>query len=722
MFKDVKSRAYLAIFCVMTVMPSGALAGGTPEDVKAFQENKAKAEATVGFGGYPDQIQAGQEVGAPGKPPAEIKVTPGAFVANAYLSGIGVDRDEETALLWYFRVKGQKGLNEEGFKALIRAMPGQQLYKVNQRRSEEVRNYYKKLEEAPRAVDQVFKPVDGLRSSSSESGNSLGMIGSETFISESAWARSRTLLLEEFVRSKGSDELLYSVVNCMEHFEFKPFAARVSFTREVSDADKALFDAAAALVKAKVSAVISDRTGADSAKLELVASAYKSGRFGLSADPEQHKRWEGLARDARLSEAKVSLAEAESSGPDAWLSLANQIKWASPEVKAVLGDGNSWILHYLEVLTIKAEAGDLPSLDGLVNHYTTLVREGKGVRASSYERDQLVRWIAARHKISKSPDDAIVLAHHYNAQGNRGLSMKMANQYLAWLVRKARESSLTEMLKVALLTDPNWYGNLDDNVVNPSWTEIRGLCATPDHGELYSFRENGRLLKSFGNVGYFDQVYPEGYAPNPFGDPTAPESPRARFVKFVDACIKSEASNGPLLECPHLHDEFVKVVRYLCEQDRLASEKYHEVKGGSLDYDVSLRWHRLLAERGETSSMLALADSFEKGHGVPRDMASAYAYYALAGGVSQWGNPFVGMGGTYRETVGTNEQKLDACFKLSPADKERALMIYNELASKLIDRLNRLAAKGGEQMAKRDLQAIRDYLAQKSGKAKTLKK
>jgi hypothetical protein len=55
------------------VMPAGASAGGTPEDVKAFQENKAKAEATVGFGGYPDQSQAGQGVGASGKPPVENK-------------------------------------------------------------------------------------------------------------------------------------------------------------------------------------------------------------------------------------------------------------------------------------------------------------------------------------------------------------------------------------------------------------------------------------------------------------------------------------------------------------------------------------------------------------------------------------------------------------------------------------------------------------------------
>ncbi len=190
-------------------------AGGTPEDVKAFQENKAKAEAAVGFGGYPGQSQAGQEVGAPGRPPADVKITPGAFVANAYLSGIGVDRDEETALLWYFRVKGQKGLNEEGFKALIRAMPGQQLYKVNQRRSEEVRNYYKKLEEAPRAVDQVFRPVDELKSSTSVSSHTFAMAGSSSFVSQASWERSKRLLLEEFIRSKGSDELLYSVVSCM---------------------------------------------------------------------------------------------------------------------------------------------------------------------------------------------------------------------------------------------------------------------------------------------------------------------------------------------------------------------------------------------------------------------------------------------------------------------------------------------------------------------------
>lgn len=719
-----KDYGRLVIICLLSALPMAVQAGGTPEEVKAFQENKAKAEAVAGFGGYPDQSQPIQAIGADGKPAEEMKVTPGAFVANAYLSGIGVDRDEETALLWYFRVKGQKGLNEVGFKALIRSMPGQQLYALNQRRSVEIRNYYKKQEQAPRVLDQVFRPAGELRSSSAESGNSFGMDGSESFIWQSSWARGRRLLLEEFVRSKGSDELLYSVISCMEHFEFKPFSAKVTFTREVSDEDKALYEAAAELIKAKILAVISDRSGADSGKLELVSSAYKAGRFGLSADQEQHKRWEGLVRDARMSEARVSREEADSSGPDAWLSLANQIKWASPEVKAILGDERSWISRYLEVLTIKAEAGDLPSLDGLVTHYTTLVREGKGLRTNTYERDQLIRWITERHKVSQSSEDAIVLAHHYDAQKDRNLSLVMADQYLSALVRKAKEGSLPEMLKVALLTDPNWYENLDDNAVRSSPTEIMDLCAEPDHGELYSFKEHGRLLKSFGKVGKFGVHSREGYETNPFDDPNfnSPETPRALFVKFVDACVKSEVAVGPLLDCPHLYDEFVKVVRYLCEQDRLASEKYHEIKGGSLDYDASLRWHRMLAEMGETSSMLALAESFEKGQGVARDTASAYAYYALVGGLSQWGNPFIGMQATYQETVGTNEQKLDACFKLSPADKERAQKIYNELASKLVDRLNRLAAKGGEKMAKRDLQAIRDYQAQKASKAQPLKK
>lgn len=723
-----KDHGRLVIICLLSALPMAVQAGGTPEDVKAFQENKAKAEAVAGFGGYPDQSQPIQAIGADGKAAEEIKVTPGAFVANAYLSGVGVDRDEETALLWYFRVKGQKGLNDEGFKALIRSMPGQKLYALNQRRSEEIRNYYKKQEQAPRVLDQVFKPAWDLRSSSSGSSNSFGMNGPETFIWEASWARSRRLILEEFVRSKGSDELLYSVIGCMEHFEFKPFTAKVAFAGEVSNEDKALFEAAAELIKAKILAVISDRSGVDSGKLELVSSAYKAGLFGLSADSEQHKRWEGFAREARISEAKLSREEADSSGPDAWLSVASQIKWASPEVKAILGDERSWISRYLEVLTIKAEAGDLPSLDGLVTHYTTLVREGKGLRTNSYERDQLIRWITVRHKVSKSPDDAIILAHHYNAQNNRNLSMQMADHYLAGLIRKANGGSLPEMLKVALLSDPSWYENLEDNVASRSPAEITGMCAEPDHGEFYSFRDHGRLLKSFGKVGCFDQTYPESFEKNPFSDPnfnassiSAPVTPRARFVKFVDACVKSEASNGPLTDCPHLSDEFMKVVRYLCEQDRLAAEKYHEIKGGSLDYDVFLRWNRMLAEMGDDSTMQVLAESYEQGRGVARDVAAAYAYYALAGGVSPIGL-YTELKGAYQNAQGTNEQKLDACFKLSPADKERALKIYNELSSKLVERLNRLAEKGGEQMAKRDLKAIRDYHAQKASKAKPVKK
>jgi TPR repeat protein len=713
MFQDFKSCAYLTLACVLTLLPIGASAGGTPEDVKAFKENKAKAEAAVGFGGYPDQSQAGQEVGAPGKPPGGVKVTPGAFVANAYLSGIGVDRDEETALLWYFRVKGQKGLNEEGFKALIRAMRGQQLYAVNQRRSEEVRKYYQKQEQVPRVLDQVFKPVWDLKSSSAESSDSLGMLGSENFFMQSVWERSRRLQLEEFVRSKGSDELLNYVISCMEHFEFKPFSVRVSFTPEVSDADKALFEAAVDLIKARIAALITDPRGADSRTLELVASAYEKGRFGLSADPEQHKRWEGLARDARISEAKVSRAEAESSGPDAWLSLANQIKWASPEIKRVLGDEYPWTSRCLEVLTIKAEAGDLASLDGLVDHYMT----------RSHERAQLIRWITERHKVTKSPDDAIILAHHYVSQGNRILSLQMVDQYLAGLVSKAKEGSLSHMLRLALLTDPNWYEKLDDSAAGGSPTEIMDLCSAPDHGELYSFKDHGKLLKSFGRVGKFGVNSRESYETNPFDDPNfnSPETPRALFVKFVDACVKREASDGPLLDCPHLHDEFVKVVHYLREQDRLAAENYREMKGGTLDHEVSLRWHRLLAERGDNSSMQALAESFEKGQGVARDAASAYAYCALAGGLS-WGNPFSGLSDTYQNTKGTNEQKLDACFKLTPAEKARALTIYKELASKLIDRLNHLAAKGGEQQAKRDLQLIRDYSAKAAARAKPAKK
>ena len=45
MLKTVKTYSCLAIVCALTVLPIGTLAGGTPEDVKAFKENKAKVEA-----------------------------------------------------------------------------------------------------------------------------------------------------------------------------------------------------------------------------------------------------------------------------------------------------------------------------------------------------------------------------------------------------------------------------------------------------------------------------------------------------------------------------------------------------------------------------------------------------------------------------------------------------------------------------------------------------
>ncbi len=710
-------------------------AGGTPEDVKAFQENKAKAEAAVGFGGYPGQSQAGQEVGAPGRPPADVKITPGAFVANAYLSGIGVDRDEETALLWYFRVKGQKGLNEEGFKALIRAMPGQQLYKVNQRRSEEVRNYYKKLEEAPRAVDQVFRPVDELKSSTSVSSHTFAMAGSSSFVSQASWERSKRLLLEEFIRSKGSDELLYSVVSCMEHFEFKPFSARIAFTRDVADADKALFEKASELIKARISALIADPSGADSSLLGLVASAYEKGVFGLKADPEQHKRWAELARAATISEAKVRVAAAESSGPEVWLLLANEMKWASPEVRRILASDHGWTSRYVEILTIKAEAGDLASIDGLVSFYGASVMSlngfprPNGIHERGYERDQLFRWISERHKLSKNPDDAIILAHHYLENNQADLSMRLVNGYLNELVRKAKKGSLRDLFKVALLADPEWYEKLGGHVRGHVAGDIGQLLSVANTGEFFSFREHGRLLKQLGKVGgNISSMMQEGYTLEQFNDPNfvSPEPvrlvPRSLYLRYVEEFKKQEGSAGGLIVEREDLDCFIAALGYLAGQDEIVADQYTEIKGLSRDHDASLRWRRELAGLGDHWSLMLIAASFERGRGVPRDLASAYAYYAFAGNGPSDGPFPSGLGETYVKTQGTNEQKLDACFKLSPADKERALKIYNELASKLIDRLNRLAAKAGEEMSKNDLQATRDYLAQKSGKAKALKK
>jgi len=732
MSQTFKGYSRILIICVLATLPMAVLAGGTPEDVKTFKENKAKAEAGEGFINYWDGKSNSSLLDFAGKAASEDKITPGALVANAYLSGIGVDRDEETALLWYFRVKGQKGLNEEGFKALIRSMPGQKVFALNQRRSEEIRNNYKKQEQAPRVLDQVFKPAWDLRSSSSESGNSFGMNGPETFIWEASFARSRRLILEEFVRSKGADELQDAAVSCMEHFEFKPFSARVAFMRDVTEDDRALYLAATELIKAKLASLISNPSGADSRSLELVASAYGQGRFGLKADPEQNKRWEELARKARISEAKARVSEADSSGPEVWLQLAYEMKWASPDVKNVLSKDRDWASRYVEVLTIKAEAGDLASLDGLVSFYGARVMAPDGlprqnaIHESSYNRDQLFKWISERHKFTRNPEDAIILAHHYQEIGKADLSMRMVNQYLTGLTAKAKQGSLPDFFKVALLSDPEWYEALGGDLLGHSKGDDGALLSRANLTEFFSFRQHGRLLMQHRKVGSIvSSMMQEGYTLEQLNDPkfVMPEPvvlvPRSLYLKYVEEFKKQERSGEGLrvgsedLEC------FIFAISYLARHDETIASQYAEIKGGTKDHGASLRWLRDLAELGDHESLMLMAAAFEHGRGVPLDSASAYAYYAFAG--SGPGNgPFPSE--SYQKTQGTNEQKLDACFKLSPADKERALKIYNELTSKLVERFNRLAAKGGEEMAKRDLQAIRDYQAQKSGKAKAVNK
>jgi TPR repeat protein len=735
------------------LLPIGASAGGTPEDVKAFKENKAKAEAGEGFTGY-DNFFGGPERDVTGKAISADSPTPGALVANAYLSGVGVDRDESEALLWYLRVKHQKGLNEEGFKALIRSMSANQVYAVIRRtRWRESEAFRGKFKATPIEVDKVFRPLSDLKASSNAYGNNaFGFNSYGDFLWQSASVRSKRIILEQFNSFSPSDAakaapyVISSVYNLSDEngFRFHVESTDISFTPGVPESDKAVFATSSSRLKDVINALIANPDAADSESLQIVADAYAEGRFGLSADPEQHKRWKSLANDARVTEAKLRREEADSSGPEVWLQLANEIKWASSDVKNILSkDSGDWASRYVEVLTMKAEAGDRGSIDGLIGYYEAILRDGyvgtpgqgKGIHVDTYERTQLIRWVSERHKLSNTPEDAIILAHHYVAQGQADLAKRMAKQYLSGLTRKAKEGSLQDMLRVALLSDPNWLENPESGLGIYSSSGIRDLNRTPKHNEFYAFGDNGRLLKSFGSVGpIVISLMEEGSDTNPFSAPGFDASsasvrllPRSLFVKYVDAFVKMDSSSGPLLEDLQNYADLRTVLRYLAEQDQIIADKYHEVKGGARDYAMAIRWNHMLAEMGDQDALIFFAESFEQGRGVSRDPASAYAYCALAGvgpvGGS-YASPFQDspLQITYQKTPGTKEQKLDACFKLTPAEKARALTIYNDFVAKLIARLERLATKGGEAFAKRDLQLIRDYQAQMSGKAKTLKR
>ena len=721
MLKVSKTPIFLAMAFVLMVLPNCVFAGGTPEDVKAFKENKAKAEAGEGFINAFGQQANGPTLDYSGKPASENKITPGALVANAYLSGVGVDRDESEALLWYLRAKGQKGLNEEAFKTLIKSMPADQMYAVIRREdSDESRKFFRFKDNQAPDLDQTFRPVGLLTASSGDSVMSLGSGSFGDFIQNASSIYRTRLLLSD------SSYPLSAVPNDLDNIDHKPFSAKISFSQTVTDSDRAAFDAASARVKVKIDALIANPACADSSGGPyLVAEAYAKGRYGLKADPVQSMRWAKLNREARISEAKRLRAEAESSGPDVWLEIANGSKWASSsEEKEILGDFSFWSSRYTQVLSLKAEAGDRASIDGLIAHLGQIVAETGRIRSpnSSSELIQLIQWITARHKLTGSPEDAIILAHDHAASGDKALARELVNQYFEDMVLKAKKGSLSDILKLALLADPNWFEKLEGDIGSYTTGEIRQIYSHAPGGAFYSFREHGRLLKAFGHVGdgFAYRLQPEaGPSENPFSVKRV--TPRSIFIKYVEDFAKRESLGQLLVGEFGDFDLLATVLRYLIEQDRLVADQYQEVSGGARDFNVQLKWNRLLAEMGEHDALSYIADSFEKGQGVPRDPASAYAYHALAGQRPGYhnGSP---LENTYNKTRGTNEKKLDACFKLTTDEKKKALMVYEDFVAKLTARLEKLASKGGEQIAQRELQGIRDFEAKKAAKAKPAKK
>ena len=716
MLKTVKTYSCLAVVCALAVLPIGVFAGGTPEDVKAFKENKAKAEAGEGFINYWDGQANGPLLDYSGKPASENNITPGALVANAYLSGVGVDRDESEALLWYFRVKGQKGLNEEAFKVLIRSMPSERLYAAILRTdSNQFINLLGSKDGQNLDIDQTFIPLGRLKASSHESIRDFNGFGFSDFIGGAAQIYSTRLLLAEPSYPLGS------LTNELDNLDHKSFSAKIAFSQTVTGSDKSIFESASARVRGKIDALIANPASADSSGGPyIVAKAYAKGLYGLKADPEQSKRWANLNREARISEAKRLRAEAESSGSDLWLEIANDSKWtSSSEEKEILGDFGFWSFRYTRVLGLKAEAGDRASIDGLIAHLGQLVRETGGIRTSQWS-PELIKWISARHKLTRSPEDAIILAHHNAASADKNLARQLVNQYLEDMVLKAKRGSLSDILKLALLADPNWFEKLEGDIGSYTTGEIRQIYSHAPADGFHSFREHGRLLKSFDYVGNnITYRLEEPAVGSPFSAKRM--TSRSIFIRYVEGFAKRESSGQLLVDEFGDFDHLATVVRYLAEQDKLVADQYHEVSGGTPDFNVQLRWYRLLAEMGDLEALSFIADSFEKGQGVPRDPASAYAYHALSGEGPGYrnDNPLQEI---YRKTKGTNEQKLDACFKLSSDEKKKALKVYEDFVAKLTNRLEKLASKGGAERAQRTLQGIRDFEKEKAANAQKRKK
>jgi TPR repeat protein len=732
----------LILSALVMLLPALSMAGMSPEEVQAFQLNKAKAEAGEGLPShYIDDPGAASPFGGVGSTSVDVNgkpisyndpsPSPAALLANAYLTGAGVEKDESEAFFWYKVVRGHSLPipNEKAFLAMIRSMPAIKIDGVLRRLSARQDALYKAETSRIKALsDSKFK--------------SLSQFDAYSFdhcVEGVRWVRHA---LRDAARCN-QDEMneLYPIVNWLyevnvadnTNYSFLLFPLGENFYK--------IRDELIAKGRRRIDQVIDGSTQISSSDMWVVSDAYAYGYFGLKVDAAQRRKWHTKACEVRFDEALEMRKKSDAGGPDEWLGIAQESRYSSDErIKRVLGSSDAWYRRYEESVGLKAELGDLASIDEMIEMFMSKVGNSGGFKVSP-DRNDLLKWIAVRHKISRLPSDAIILAHAYGEEGDKCFSPEiragersrltrgLAHEYLKSLFDDAASGDLIAKLKLAVLSDSNLFvtENYSKYDTAHKYKEILGHLS----GQHYSFEEDARLLQKLRETG--DQIlgaaahrlgaaaHRKSGQPSPFSTNFKPVSTRDLYLDFINASDKQESLMKPIHPAG-----LVSVLKYLAVHDEEIESSFSAISDKkSPDSAVSLKWYRRLAELGDTDAICKIAHSYHKGRGFTADAVTAYAYYALAGAGPAYQNfseaeqEAVTL---YLTTVGTNEKRLDACFKLSTTDKELAFKKYKELLDGFSSRVTRNAESIAKADFEREDKYMREYQAAQAAKKSAEKK
>ena len=713
------------------LLPALSMAGMSPEEIKSFQINKAKAEAGEGLpayvvaGGQGSPFGGGTTVDANGKPISynDPSPSPAALLANAYLSGAGVEKNESEAFFWYEVVRGHGLLipNEKAFLAMIRSMPAVKidgvLRRLNARRDALSKAEYSRSKSLS---DSKFK--------------SLSQFDAYSFDHCVEGVVINRHVLRSAARIYKEDDL-YPIYNWLYEANLgdgNPNFPYLLFP--LGEEGKKISDELTAKGRRMIDRVIAGTALADSSDMKVVADAYAEGHFGLKVDEAQRRKWLIKAYEARLDEAHEMRKKADAGGPEEWLQIAGWARNAQYEdFKDVLGYRYMWLEKYEKTVGLKADLGDPESIDEMIQMLKYEKVGNSGGFKVSPDRNDLLKWISARHKISGLPSDAIMLAHAYAEEGDKcfspeikeversRLARSFADKYLKGLFNDAASGDLSAKLKLAVLSDPN----LSVKKNNSNYVAVENferVISSLSGAEYYTFAEDVRLLQKFNMTGrqilstaeYRKSGERKVYDPN-----AKTMSTRELYLDFISSSDKQDS----LMSQNDLAG-LAPVLNYLAAQDEEIESSISEISDNkSPRTPISLKWYRRLAEMGDQTGLRILAESYDKGLGVAPDAVTAYAYHALAGtGPGVFQNVADVRDRLYLTTEGSNEKKLDAAFKLSPSDKELAFKKYKELLDGFSSRVTRI----GESIAKANFEAedksMKEYQAAQAAKKSAEKK